>query len=183
MNLFVWTYIPQVAFLALFHGLGSAWFNGTILVLGESAAVVALLFEAFLVDETLVDTFDAIFVEKGFADLVQTGRPVEGPAEVRTADLTPVERLGRPTSSAIYAPFSFRQIFEFIVLLPLTFIPYIGVPVFLFITGHRAGPLQHWRYYKLRGMTRKERNVWIKQRQLNYTLYDGLAPVNKAKCC
>ncbi len=59
VNLFIWTYLPQVAFLAIFHG-PLAWVNGAFLVLGEGAAIVALLFEAFLVDETLVDVFDAV---------------------------------------------------------------------------------------------------------------------------
>jgi hypothetical protein len=48
-NLFVWTYIPQVLFLRIFQSHGSAWVNGSFLVLGESAAVVAILFESFLV--------------------------------------------------------------------------------------------------------------------------------------
>jgi hypothetical protein len=48
-NLFFWTYLPQVAFLSIFHYTGSAWVNGTFLVLGEGAAIMALLFEAFLV--------------------------------------------------------------------------------------------------------------------------------------
>ena len=47
-NLFFWTYLPQVAFLAIFHHAG-AWLNGTFLVLGEGAAIVAILFEAFFV--------------------------------------------------------------------------------------------------------------------------------------
>jgi len=47
-NLFFWTYLPQVAFLAIFHYAG-AWLNGTFLVLGEGAAIVAILFEAFFV--------------------------------------------------------------------------------------------------------------------------------------
>lgn len=55
--LFAFTYLPQVAFLALFHGPG-AWFNAVFLVLGEGQVLIALLFEAFLVDETLVDVFD-----------------------------------------------------------------------------------------------------------------------------
>ena len=49
VNLFFWTYLPQVAFLALFQRKGSAWVNGTFLVLGEGAAIVAILFEAFFV--------------------------------------------------------------------------------------------------------------------------------------
>ena len=57
--LFLGAYLPQVAFLALFHRHG-AWLNATILVLGEGAAITALLFEAFLVDRALADVFDAV---------------------------------------------------------------------------------------------------------------------------
>lgn len=57
--LFTFAYLPQVAFLAIFHG-SLAWFNAVFLVLGEGAVVIALLFEALLVDETLVDVFDAV---------------------------------------------------------------------------------------------------------------------------
>lgn len=49
LNLFFWTLLPQVLFLKLFHTAGSAWVNAVFLVLGEGAAVVALLFESFLV--------------------------------------------------------------------------------------------------------------------------------------
>lgn len=55
--LFTFTYLPQVAFLAIWHGPG-AWFNAVFLVLGEGQVLIALLFEALLVDETLVDVFD-----------------------------------------------------------------------------------------------------------------------------
>lgn len=55
--LFTFTYLPQVAFLAIFHGR-LAWFNAAFLVLGEGQVVIALLFEALLADETLVDVFD-----------------------------------------------------------------------------------------------------------------------------
>jgi len=59
--LFTFTYLPQVAFLALFHG-HLAWFNAVFLVLGEGQVVIALLFEALLVDETLVNVFDVILL-------------------------------------------------------------------------------------------------------------------------
>jgi hypothetical protein len=158
-NLFIWTYLPQVAFLKLFHSAG-AWINGTILVLGEGAAIVAILFEAFMVDETQVDIFDAVLVDQGFADLVASWRPVAEEGD------NPVMRLGKPTRSSIYAPFSFRQIFEFIVFLPLNLIPGVGVPIFLFLTGYRAGPFHHWRYFKFLEFDRKQRNAFIKKRQI-----------------
>ncbi|KIW74791.1 hypothetical protein Z517_11561 [Fonsecaea pedrosoi CBS 271.37] len=163
-NLFLWTFLPQVAFLAIFHGAG-AWVNATFLVLGEGAAIVALLFEAFFVDETLVDTFDAVLIDQGLADLVNDGRTLHPIAQ------NSVQMLGKPTSSAIYAPFSFRQIAEFIILLPVNLVPFVGVPIFLLLTGYRAGPFHHWRYFKLRGFSKKERQEYIRNRQLKYTWF------------
>lgn len=55
--LFTFAYIPQVLFLMIFHG-HLAWFNAVFLVLGEGQVIIALLFEALLVDETLVNVFD-----------------------------------------------------------------------------------------------------------------------------
>lgn len=167
-NLFIWTYLPQVAFLAIFHG-PLAWINGAFLVLGEGAAIVALLFEAFFVDECLVDVFDAVLVNEGYQDLVASSRTIDPEAG------DPVKQLGKPTESTVYSPFSFRQILEFIMFLPLNLIPVAGTPVFLILTGYRAGPFQHWRYFKLLGFTKKERNAFIKQRKLRYTWFGTIA--------
>jgi hypothetical protein len=184
LNLFFWTYLPQVAFLALFQRDGSAWVNGTFLVLGEGAAVAAILFESFLVvrvsrqacvcsrsrradcnqDESQVDIFDAVLIHCGYEELVRQHRLVS-----EDALNDPVRRLGRPTRASVYAPFSFRQIAEFIVLLPINFVPYVGVPLFLLLTGYRAGPLQHWRYFNLLGYDRKQRNAAISRRRWEYT--------------
>lgn len=58
--LFTFAYLPQAVFLSIFHG-HLAWFNAVFLVLGEAQVVIALLFEALLVDETLVNVFDVQF--------------------------------------------------------------------------------------------------------------------------
>lgn len=179
--LFTFAYLPQVAFLALFgHGPG-AFLNATFLVLGEGAVIIALLFEALLVDETLVDVFDAVtrpfplslkvtdqvqvLIKQGLEHLISPTRLLDHDAP------NPVKMLGRPTTSTVYSPFSFRQILEFILFLPLNFIPYVGTPAFLIVTGARAGPFAHWRYFKLRGLTKKERNAEIRQRRWKYTWY------------
>ncbi|KAL2045167.1 hypothetical protein N7G274_002248 [Stereocaulon virgatum] len=167
-NLFLWTYLPQVAFLAIFHGK-LAWVNGAFLVLGEGAAIVALLFEAFFVDETLIDVFDAVLINEGYMDLIATSRLIDQDGR------DPVKQLGKPTTSAVYSPFSFRQILEFIFFLPLNFIPVAGTPMFLTLTGYRAGPFHHWRYFKLRKFTKKEKKAFIKRRQLKYTWFGTIA--------
>lgn len=167
-NLFVWTYLPQVAFLAIFHG-PLAWVNGAFLVLGEGAAIVALIFEAFLVDETLVDVFDAVLINEGLENFVATSRVLNPDQD------DPVKQLGKPTKPAIYSPFSFRQIVEFIFLLPLNLIPIAGTPIFLVLTGYRAGPFHHWRYFKLLDLSKKERKIFVKRRQLRYTWFGMVA--------
>ena len=154
--------------MAIFHG-PFAWVNGAFLVLGEGSAIVALLFEAFFVDECLVDVFDAVLVNEGYQDLVARSRIVDPEAG------DPVKQLGKPTVSAVYSPFSFRQIIEFIIFLPLNLIPVAGTPMFIILTGYRAGPFQHWRYFKLLALTKKERNTFIKKRKLKYTWFGTVA--------
>lgn len=112
--------------------------------------------------------FDAVLVEKGYEDLVRRYRPVS-----EESLNNPVQRLGRPLPGkpAVYGPFSFRQIAEFIILLPLNFVPYVGVPIFLLLTGYRAGPLQHYRYFKLRDLNKKQKNAFVKRRRWQYTWY------------
>ena len=157
-----------MALLAIFHG-HLAWLNATFLVLGEGAAIVALLFEAFFVDETLVDVFDAVLINEGYSDLIASSRILDPDGR------NPAKQLGKPTMPAVYSPFSFRQIAEFIIFLPLNLIPVAGTPMFLILTGYRAGPLQHWRYFKLLDCTKKERNHIIKKRRLRYTWFGTVA--------
>lgn len=131
----------------------------------KGAVIVALLFEAFLVDETLVDVFDATLLSRHQEALLSPSRTIFPAAS------NSVKALGPPTAKAVYGPFSFRQIAEFVLFLPLNFIPLVGVPLFLLITGRRGGPLQHWRYFKLKGLARKERNKEVKSRRWGYTWY------------
>lgn len=49
----------QVAWLSIWQG-AQAWVNAAVLVLLEGSVAVQVLFEAFFVDETLMDIFDAV---------------------------------------------------------------------------------------------------------------------------
>lgn len=124
-----------------------------------------MLFEVFFVDETLVDIFDAVLINEGYDDLVERKRDLD------REQTDPVKMLGRPKVSAVYSPFSIRQIVEFIVFLPLNLIPVAGTPIFLFLTGYRAGPLHHWRYFQMLDYSRKERKKFARARKLRYTWF------------
>jgi len=136
---------------------------------------VAILFEAFFVDETQVDIFDAVLVAEGYEDLVKEGRPVAPERGVDGATLDPVMRLGRPNKPACFSPFSCRQITEYVFLLPLNFIPWVGSVIFLFLTGYRAGPLMAWRYFQLRSFTRTTRKKSIQEKRWRYAWFGTTA--------
>ncbi|RYP69764.1 hypothetical protein DL771_005873 [Monosporascus sp. 5C6A] len=83
--------------------------------------------------------------------------------------------LGKPSTAAVYQPWSLIQIVELIVFLPLNLIPYVGTPAFIIITGARLGTFAHYRWFKLRGLTRKERKAEIRSRMWEYTWFGTVA--------
>lgn len=129
-------------------------------------------FSSFLTRDNqllILRKFQATLIREGLISIITPSRIL-----LHDAPNT-VKSLGKPTSPAIYAPFSFRQILEFILFLPLNFIPIIGTPLFLILTGARAGPFHHWRWFKLRGLTKNERNKEIKSRRWKYTWFGTVA--------
>ncbi|KAK0931750.1 hypothetical protein LTR29_016157 [Friedmanniomyces endolithicus] len=157
-------YLPIVAFLALFHYSGSAWVNGTFFILGIGTLLTSMVFEALFADGTQVDIFDAVMVAEGYEHLVKDRRPVADNID----ESDPVKRIGPREKGGTFAPFSFRQIIELIILLPLNFVPFVGVPLFLLLTGYRAGPLLNWRYFQLKGFDTKRRNQYITTRRRRF---------------
>lgn len=88
-----------------------------------------------------------------------------------------VKMLGKPTSRAEYTPWSIIQIVELIVFLPLNLVPYVGTPAFIIITGARLGKLAHHRWYKLRGLDRKQTKKEIRDRTWEYTWFGTVAMI------
>lgn len=111
----------------------------------------------------------ATLIEHGLSHLVAPTRLLDPLAA------SSVKQLGKPTMSAIYSPFSFRQIVEFMLFLPLNFIPLVGTPAFLLLTGARGGPLHHYRYFKLKGYSRKEKRREVRERKWKYTWFGTMA--------
>ncbi|KAI0381103.1 hypothetical protein F5Y04DRAFT_83947 [Hypomontagnella monticulosa] len=170
MILFTFAFLPQFAFLAIFHGWG-AWINAVVLVLGEGLVIIQGLFEGFFVDECRVDVFDATLLDNGLDGLVTPHRLLflDAPNSVK--------KLGKPTTSAVYQPWSLIQIVELIVFLPLNLIPYVGTPAFIIITGARLGTFAHYRWFELRGLTKKERKAEIRSRMWDYTWFGTIAMI------
>ncbi|GJC87395.1 hypothetical protein ColLi_10233 [Colletotrichum liriopes] len=168
--LFTFAFLPQFALLAIFHGWG-AWVNAVVLVLGEGLVVIQGLFEGFFVDECRVDVFDATLIKESHTDLVAPHRILFHDAP------TAVKMLGKPTTPAVFTPWSMIQIIELIVFLPLNFVPVIGTPAFIIITGTRLGKLAHYRWFHLRGLSKKEAKKEIKSRTWEYVWFGTAAMI------
>ncbi|KAI8965551.1 hypothetical protein F5Y11DRAFT_312679 [Daldinia sp. FL1419] len=168
--LFMFAFLPQYAFLAIFHGWG-AWVSAVVLVLGEGLVIIQGLFEGFFVDECRVDVFDATLLDKDLETLIAPHRLLFPDAP------NSVKKLGKPTSSAVYQPWSLIQIVELIVFLPLNLIPKVGTLAFIIITGARLGTFAHYRWFELRGLTKKEQKQEIRSRMWDYTWFGTIAMV------
>lgn len=189
--LFAFAFLPQLAFLVIFHGWAGAIINATVLVLGEGLVIIQGLFEGFFVDETRVDVFDvrpppplthatsttnpttpqATLLERGLDDLIAPQRILFPDAP------TPVKMLGKPTTRAEYQPWSLTQIAELIFFLPLNLVPYVGTPAFIMITGARLGKLSHYRWFKLRGLDKKQMKRELSFRSWDYLWFGTVAMI------
>ncbi|RCI11010.1 hypothetical protein L249_5250 [Ophiocordyceps polyrhachis-furcata BCC 54312] len=168
--LFTFAFLPQYAFIAIIHGWG-AWLNAVVLTLGEGLVITQALFEGFFVDECRVDVFDAVLIKRGLADLVAPNRLLHDDAP------SAVKMLGKPTSPAAYQPWSVIQIIELIVFLPLNLVPVVGTPAFIIITGTRLGKLSQYRWFQLRGLSRRERKREIRTLTWDYMWFGTVAMV------
>lgn len=88
-----------------------------------------------------------------------------------------VKKLGKPTSPAIYQPWSLKQMAELVFFLPLNFIPWVGTPAFIIITGTRLGKLSHYRWQQLRGLNREERKRDTESRTWEYMWFGTVAMI------
>ncbi|KAG5999833.1 hypothetical protein E4U54_001664 [Claviceps lovelessii] len=168
--LFTFAFLPQYAFLAIFHGWG-AWVNAVVLTLGEGLVIIQGLFEGFFVDECRVDIFDATLIKLGLKNLIAPHRILFDDAP------NAVKMLGKPTSPAIYTPWSMIQIVELVVFLPLNLVPFVGTFAFIMITGTRLGKLAHYRWFQLRGLSKAESKQETKLLTWEYIWFGTVAMV------
>jgi uncharacterized protein involved in cysteine biosynthesis len=85
--------------------------------------------------------------------------------------------LGKPTTAAIYTPWSIIQIVELIVFLPLNFVPVVGTPAFIIITGTRLGKLAHYRWFQIRGYSKVEQKKALRDRAWEYVWFGTVAMI------
>ncbi|KAI5811541.1 hypothetical protein DFH27DRAFT_533987 [Peziza echinospora] len=163
--LFVFTYLPQVAILLFFHG-PLAWINAFFMVLSEAAALISIIAEAWLVEDGLVDTFDAVLLDNGLHRLVSTAREL-------LPGRTSVDQLGKYTKSP-YLRFSLSTTLKFLACLPLNFVPLVGPGLYILGVGYLQGPLCHYRYFQLQGWGKEMAKEWQREKLWAYLTFGSL---------
>ena len=86
-SMFFFTYLPQVAMLALFEG-PVAPISAIPLVLSESSTLFNVIARTFLIEDALIDTFDGTLVARDASSLVAEGRQMK-------AGNDPIGKLGK----------------------------------------------------------------------------------------
>jgi uncharacterized protein involved in cysteine biosynthesis len=164
--LFFFTYLPQVAFCALFSG-PFAFLTAAVMVLGEAYLAVSIVSKAFFLGAAQDRIFDAVLVQQGNQTLVEKGRLISSNSSgfkvIGKSITKPLNRL------------STDNILRYIISLPLNSIPAVGTVLFLLYNGTKAGPGYHARYFQLKGYDKRTREEFVEKRKGEYAAFGAIA--------
>lgn len=176
--MFAFTYVPQAAVLAIFNG-PLAVVSAILLVLSESSTLISVLAKTFVIEDSLIDTFDGVsqlngqvfllheltwvqtLASKNMNALVSEGRIMRSSGD-------PMSRLGKIMKRP-FERFTPSAVIRYFLYLPLNFIPVVGTVLFIVAQGRKFGPNAHARYFQLKLMNKRQREEWIEQRKAAYT--------------
>ncbi|KAJ7470408.1 hypothetical protein FB451DRAFT_1253630 [Mycena latifolia] len=158
--MFFFTYLPQVAFCALFSG-PFAFATAALLVLGEAYAIILFVSKAFFLGHAQDQLFNAVFRQQGI-NLVY----VEPKGKSRSFMQSVFKGVSKPLSR-----FSKEGMLRYIVSLPLNLVPVVGTVLFLLYNGAKAGPTFHSRYFQAKGLSPASRQAFVDKRKGAYTAF------------
>ncbi|KAL1959842.1 hypothetical protein VTO42DRAFT_987 [Malbranchea cinnamomea] len=168
-TMFFLTYIPQAALLALTSG-PLAPLSAILLVLSESSTIVNFLSRTFLLQDSLIDTFDGTLLTCGHTDLVAKNRQVKA---ARSGE-DPISRLGRVASRPL-SELSIASLLRPLVYWPLNLIPVVGSLMYIVGQGKKVGPMCHSRYFQLKGWNSRQRDEWVTRHRAAYMSFGAAA--------
>jgi len=161
--MFIFTYVPQMAVMAFTSGPLAA-ISAALLVLSESSTLFTVLSKTFIIEDALVDTFDAVLLSKNATNLVSEGRQIKAGGD-------PMAKMGKLIKKP-FSKFTPKALIRYLMYLPLNFIPVVGTVIFMVLQGKKAGPAAHARYFQLKEWNKSQREKHVEQYQAAYTRYD-----------
>lgn len=128
-GMFALTYVPQLAVQVFVSG-PFAVFTTVLLVLNESSAIINAVSRGWLLQDSILDTFDGTLVARGATGVLGSGRELKG----GRAGRDPIQRLGKVLKNP-FERFGPTALVRYLMYLPLNFIPVVGTLVYLFVQG------------------------------------------------
>ncbi|KHN98842.1 uncharacterized protein MAM_03304 [Metarhizium album ARSEF 1941] len=162
-GMFAFTYLPQLAVLIFTSG-PLAVFSTVVLVLNESSTITNLISRNWILQQSILDTFDGTLISRNAVNMVREGREVKSGSD-------PMKRLGKTLKSP-FTKFSPTAIIRYIMYLPLNFIPVVGTAMFLFLQARARGALVHGR---LKNWSAAQRREWVERHAGAYTAFGFVA--------
>ncbi|KAI0664254.1 hypothetical protein C8Q70DRAFT_1041921 [Cubamyces menziesii] len=162
------TYVPQMALLAVFTG-PLAPIIALLLVGAESLLLISFLARPLFLEPALSNVFDATLQARGQGQLVREGKTRAGGGQQSA--------VARGVQGALVKPlqaFSKDGIVRYVLTLPLNMIPAVGTVLFLLYNGYNGGPGWHARYFQLKGFSKSQRASFVEHRRAEYTAF-GMA--------
>lgn len=164
--MFVITYLPQLAVMALFNG-PLAVYSTVLLTLNESSIIIHMISRTWLLQESLMDTFDGTLVARNATAVVQQGREVHAGSD-------PMKKLGKVFKKR-FEKLSLTAMIRYVMYLPLNFIPVVGTAAFIFLHGKHRGNIVHSRYFQLKNWSDSQRAQWINTHSGAYASFGVVA--------
>ncbi|CDO69778.1 hypothetical protein BN946_scf184766.g23 [Trametes cinnabarina] len=162
------TYLPQMALLAIFTG-PLAPLVALVVVGAESLLLLSFFVRPLFLEPALSHVFDATLLARGQGQLVREGKT--------RASASQQNSVARGVQGALVKPlqvFSKDGILRYVLTLPLNMIPAVGTVLFLLYNGYNGGPGWHARYFQLKGFSKGQRASFVEHRRAEYTAF-GMA--------
>lgn len=134
--MFTLTYVPQLAIQVFVSG-PFAVVTTVLLVLNESSAIINAVSRGWLLQDSILDTFDGTLVARGATAVVGEGRELRGGG----ASGDPMKRLGKVLKSP-FEKFGPTAMVRYLMYLPLNFIPVVGTLVYVYMQGEYLSVLR-----------------------------------------
>ncbi|TEA20235.1 Outer spore wall protein RRT8 [Colletotrichum sidae] len=167
-GMFIFTYVPQLAILVFVNG-PLAVFTTVLLILNESSAIINFVSRSYLLQESLLDTFDGTLLLRDEDGIVKEGRQI-GPGS------DPIQKLGKILKNP-FEKYSPKALIRYLVYLPLNFIPIVGTGIFILLQARSRGQGVHGRYFQLKNWSSSRRADWLKNHTGPYTAFGLVATV------
>lgn len=125
-GMFTFTFVPQMTMLFFVNG-PLALVTTSLLVLSESSAIINGIARGWLLQDAILDIFDATLLTRNETAIVREGRVV-------TSGQTSIARLGKVLKSP-FEKFSPKAFVRYVMYLPFNFIPLVGTAIFVYLQG------------------------------------------------